>query len=77
MEKKAQKEYRAWMGARIREARIALGITQREFGRRVGVSRVTVCRWESGAKCPDSYSCREIFRVCGVRIFSEDEACRS
>lgn len=36
------------MGARIREARIAAGLSQSEAARRVGVSRSAIRLWESG-----------------------------
>ncbi|HHH29104.1 MAG TPA: helix-turn-helix domain-containing protein [Polyangiaceae bacterium] len=38
----------ALVGARVRELRIALGWSQRELGRRVGVSHAAVCQLERG-----------------------------
>ena len=36
------------MGARVKKARVDLGLTQRELGRRVGVTEQAVQQWESG-----------------------------
>jgi DNA-binding transcriptional regulator YiaG len=36
-------------GGAVRGARRQLGLTQAKFGRLLGVHRVTVARWESGA----------------------------
>ena len=33
-------------GNELRELRIQLGLTQEELGKRLGVARVTVARWE-------------------------------
>ena len=37
------------MGNYLTDRRIALGLTQKEVARQVGVSEATVCRWETGA----------------------------
>ena len=39
-------------GAAMRELRQRLGYTQGSWGRRVGVSTATVCRWEAGSRFP-------------------------
>ena len=38
----------------IRALRRSLGLTQAAFGDRLGVTNVTVSRWESGAFTPDN-----------------------
>jgi transcriptional regulator with XRE-family HTH domain len=38
----------AQLGAIVREARVAAGLSQAELGRALGVSRMAVARWESG-----------------------------
>ena len=38
--------------ARIRELRVAIGLTQEEFARELGVSFTTVSRWENGHGTP-------------------------
>lgn len=37
-------------GDELRDVRIGLGLTQEQLGERLGVHRVTVARWESGAR---------------------------
>src|SRR5690349_2312798 len=39
----------------LREAREQLGLSQEEFAAQIGAARVTVARWESGAKRPSPY----------------------
>ena len=41
-------------GRRIRELRERLGATQAGLAKRLGVDRVTVARWETGARQPRS-----------------------
>lgn len=38
--------------ATTRVVREALGLTQTEFGRRLGVTRWTIARWEDGTSAP-------------------------
>lgn len=35
-----------------RKARLATGLTQREFARLIGANHITVSKWETGARCP-------------------------
>jgi len=37
-------------GNELRELRTQLGLTQEELGKRLGVARVTVARWELGLR---------------------------
>ena len=39
---------------RIRKYRIALGMTQRELARLLGVRQATISQWECGQACPSS-----------------------
>lgn len=40
------------IGTTIREARIALGYTQTDLGKKVGVATSHICNFENGIKCP-------------------------
>ena len=57
--------------------REAMGLTQAEFGRKLGVSKMTVSRWECGRMRPGAVKARAIFdlqsqaRRKGVRIDGE------
>jgi DNA-binding XRE family transcriptional regulator len=46
------------LAARLRDARDTLGITQADAGRRLGVSWITVLRWENGQSRPKSAGLR-------------------
>lgn len=37
------------MGIRIQQKREECGMTQEDLGKRLGVSRQTICKWEAGA----------------------------
>lgn len=56
--------------ARIAEIRKALGLTQAEFARRVGVSRQLVSFWEQGKNVPGAEILMRIVRVTGAKIDS-------
>jgi transcriptional regulator with XRE-family HTH domain len=43
-------------GKAIRAMRTAMGLTVKEFGRRVGVSHPIVCRWETDVELPSLQS---------------------
>ena len=45
-------EDRIQISERIREIRLNAELLQYEFGERLGVGRVTVCRWENWAQLP-------------------------
>lgn len=44
------------------------GLTQEELGERVGVSRQTVAKWESGDATPDLVNADGLARLFGVRL---------
>lgn len=56
------------LGKMIREKREALGMTQQELAGRLFVSRQTVSRWESGARCPDLIMAKKIAMVLGISL---------
>jgi DNA-binding transcriptional regulator YiaG len=50
--------------------RQALGLTQQQFGRAVGVDKMTVYRWEQGTRKPGAKSARRIARLRAQRVGS-------
>lgn len=46
----------AWFQSRIKKLRTALGLTQEQFAHRLGVTVVTVNRWERGHTYPKGLS---------------------
>ena len=56
------------IGDKIREKRDALGLTQQQLAEKLFVSRQTVCRWESGARCPDLVMAKKISVVLGISM---------
>lgn len=40
------------IGSKIKEKRIALGLSQDELGKRLGVSKVSICGYEKGTRTP-------------------------
>jgi transcriptional regulator with XRE-family HTH domain len=57
------------LGGRIRRARLALNLTQEEFARRIGVSKVAVARYEAG-RIPRARILATIARVTGLNLDS-------
>jgi len=55
------------VGHRIREVRRKLGLTQAEFGKRVGVTNVSVARYEAG-RIPHLQILSQIGRAGGVTV---------
>lgn len=65
---------------RLREARKAMGMTQAELGRRVGVARSTVCEWEKGRISPRhvaGVACAVLLGVAYEELFSTQAAVHS
>lgn len=60
-------------GEKFRKLRRALHLTQAEAAERLGVSRVSIARWEIGTYEPDELRKREIFRVMGASPRNEPE----
>jgi transcriptional regulator with XRE-family HTH domain len=55
-------------GELVREARLRVGISQAELGRRLGVPQSTVARWERGAARPPYDSVVAAIRACGLDL---------
>ncbi|MEN2004407.1 helix-turn-helix transcriptional regulator [Staphylococcus hominis] len=53
-------EDRIQISERIREIRLNAELLQYEFGERLGVGRVTVCRWENWAQLPPMKTIRRM-----------------
>jgi len=51
------------VGRFIRELRQHTGLTQEQFGKKIGVSYETVSRWENGKMQPSSLALRQIEQV--------------
>ena len=47
-----QADIRVRFGSRLRELRLAAGLSQEQLARRVGVSWSTINRWENGKGAP-------------------------
>lgn len=56
------------IGAKIREARQAAGLTQRELGAAIGKGISTVSEWEKDLRSPDVELIPAIAAACGVSI---------
>jgi transcriptional regulator with XRE-family HTH domain len=52
----------------LKEARLRVGITQAELGRRVKRSQSQVARWERGDVKPSLETLRELIRACGLEL---------
>lgn len=50
----------------LRRARFAVGLSQEEFARKVGVTQGTVCAWEAGEHLPRASLFPKIARILGV-----------
>lgn len=53
-------------GANIFACRKRLGLTQEQFGSRLGVTQATVNRWERGISIPDDDRKVDICGLCGM-----------
>jgi transcriptional regulator with XRE-family HTH domain len=52
----------------LKEARLRVGITQAELGRRVQRSQSQIARWERGDVKPSLETLRELIRACGLEL---------
>jgi transcriptional regulator with XRE-family HTH domain len=48
--------------------RVELGLTQEQFAAKLGVSRLTVSKWEAGERVPSILSGQEIAHKLGVSM---------
>ena len=55
------------VGERIRQVRAGLGLTQDEFARRLGVTRISVARYEAG-RVPNLGLLQQIAQLAGVTV---------
>lgn len=64
-------------GAKLREHRKNLGLTQEETAKRVGVSAQAVSKWESGECLPDCFNLKALGELYGISldILLETERC--
>ena len=60
-----EREYYRSLGERIRAAREHAGLTQRELGVRIGVSHVSIHRWETAGHRPSAFTIRRLGRIFG------------
>ena len=54
------------IGGRLRELRLAKGLTQEELGKSIGVGKSAICQYESGAREPDTASLMRMAGFFGV-----------
>jgi transcriptional regulator with XRE-family HTH domain len=62
------KTYSGKLGSRIKRARMAAGLSQRELARKAGASLSSIERWEGDGSVPLPASLRAIARVCKVPV---------
>jgi putative transcriptional regulator len=53
---------------RLRDLRLARGLTQADLARLLGVSAYTVARWEAGEMVPTARNARRLARRLGVSV---------
>lgn len=53
---------------RIKKARLMKGVTQSELAKEIGVSSVTVSKWENGLMSPTVTRLKTVADVLGVRV---------
>ncbi len=56
------------LGERIRHARLANNISQKELAGRMGVAQTTVSQWENDSREPDLKTLRRLADVTGVNL---------
>lgn len=68
------------VGQRIKEARISMGISQLELGKRLGVSQAMIAQYENGARNPKTETLQKIGDALGIswtyftNMFKETES---
>jgi transcriptional regulator with XRE-family HTH domain len=53
-------------GMMLRQARLLVGISQKELGARIGIGRGYISQLENGLKNPTLVRCARLFRALGV-----------
>ncbi|MEQ1632891.1 MAG: helix-turn-helix transcriptional regulator [Planctomycetota bacterium] len=56
------------LGERLREARVAVNLSQEELAHRLGTVQRSITRWECGKCEPGFVAVGEIARICGVSL---------
>ena len=56
------------IGSKIRLVREHLGLTQEEFGRRIGAAKQTLSGWENGHSLPDIITLYDIATMCSLTL---------
>ena len=56
------------IGTRLKAARLALGLSQKELYDAIGVKAATWNHWESGKRMPDPMAMAELYRLHGVTM---------
>ncbi len=54
------------IGSKIKEKRIALGLSQDELGKRLGVSKVSICGYEKGTRTPTIQNFVDLMAILGL-----------
>ncbi len=56
------------IGNRIRQARLAAGLTLDALGKQIGVTHTAIQKYEKGAMTPSSSQLLKLARACGIRV---------
>lgn len=73
MEKQLKEEVNSYnVGEAIRNARLAMNLTQDELGKRVGVQRSQICRLESGRSTITLPVMSRVFQALGIATATLD-----
>ena len=56
------------LGKRLKELRISNGLTQRELGERVNVTKVSICCYENGTRVPTLDTLTKLGKVLNVDV---------
>lgn len=59
---------KAIIGTQIKNQRLHLGLTQTEFGNKIGITKQCLSGWEHGRAIPDVITLSKIAEFCGVSI---------
>ncbi len=52
----------------IKKARLIKGIRQKEFAEMLGISQVSVCKWESGKAMPDVKRLKQVAQILDTTV---------
>ena len=57
-----------FLAKRIKEKRLAAGLTQEQLGALIGVTKVSVCHWEKGLKEPSTKNLIQLSKILNVSL---------